>query len=210
MGGGFKVSGVKFNVAGGDRESCTAEGSWQLLAVVCDCLQWLGTPEIFTAEIGETQRGRKFEPRIARPARMPERIWGCGEDGAQDFGRGIFGQGDGRRFAPQRWERRRGFPEWIRTTPLLGVRLKALRQIAVLYDVNPKRKAKAQDPRFEPVEPATPEEISELVRKWREEREVRGVKNLHPPFAAFLRMQKVFLLIGEQMEIGRALWVGSF
>ncbi|WP_395739047.1 hypothetical protein [Prosthecobacter sp.] len=57
-----------------------------------------------------------------------------------------------------------------RRVPALGVRLKALKQIAELYGVNPKAKTKVVEPKYQQVEPATPEEISMLVREWLEER----------------------------------------
>ncbi|WP_395750517.1 hypothetical protein [Prosthecobacter sp.] len=64
-----------------------------------------------------------------------------------------------------------------RAAPMMGVRLRALRQIADLYGVNPKAKKKTKEvePNYRQVEPATPEEISELVRKWLEERGKGGV-----------------------------------
>lgn len=62
-----------------------------------------------------------------------------------------------------------------RTVSLLGVRLKALRQIAVLYGVEPKAKAKARKPSHRQVECATPEEIARLVRERLEERRREGV-----------------------------------
>ncbi|WP_395737750.1 hypothetical protein [Prosthecobacter sp.] len=54
---------------------------------------------------------------------------------------------------------------------LMSVRVKALGRLAKLYEViEGQRKKGRRRGEFEQVEPATPEEIAEAVRKWREER----------------------------------------
>jgi hypothetical protein len=56
--------------------------------------------------------------------------------------------------------------------PMLSVRLKALKQIAKLYDLGERKKGKGLV--TEPVACATPAEIAASVREWRRERSERS------------------------------------